>query len=225
MRNLNLLYNLEIYNHRNSLALISRSILNQFLVRANYTVFDFDNRDGTIRDQSSREWGSSQDIRWEFSKNWFTNLQFSRNQLVIGQLFWNEFSETPIDTLTTTRLETSIEFVKNQSFIKLGIRVFMKDDYIPATIVRLGVETSDIPFSRFTTGNQQTLQWGPTINIKWLSSKYGEISLDGWLQMQYLRNQWYIEVPDEFQTELNDQTSFRRTRIFPNLFLRTKLYL
>jgi len=198
---------------------------NLFLVRANYTVFDFENRDGTIRDQSSREWGLSHDIRWEFSKNWFSNFQFSRNQLVIGQLFWDEFSETPIDTLTTTRLETSIEFIKKQSFIKLGIRVFVKDDYIPATIVRLGLDTSNLPFSRFTTGNQQTMQWGPTINIKWLSSKYGEISLDGWLQMQYLRNQWYIEVPDEFRAELNDQTSFKRTRIFPNLFLRTKLYL
>jgi hypothetical protein len=203
----------------------SLRITNQLLVRANYTVFDFQNRDGTIRDQSSREWGLSHDIRWEFSKNWFTNLQFSRNQLVIGQLFWNEFAETPIDTLTTTRLETSLEVIQKQSFIKLGIRFFLKDDYIPATILRLGTETSEMPISRFTTGNQQTLQWGPTLNVKWISSKYGEISLDGWLQMQFLRDQWYIEVPDEFKAELIDLTSFRRTRIFPNLFLRTKLYL
>lgn len=200
-------------------------LTNQFLVRANYTVFDFQDRDGTVRDQSSREWGVSHELRWEFQKNWFNTILFSRNQLLIGQLFWNEFAETPIDTLTTTRIETAFELAKNQNFFKLGIRVFIKDDYIPASVLRLQTEENELPYSRFVTGNQQTLQWGPTLSVRWQSSKYGEISLDGWLQLQYLRENWYLDVPEEFRAAFLEITAFRRTRIFPNLTIRTKLYL
>ena len=196
---------------------------NQFLVRANYTVYDFTDRDGTVRDQSSREWGLSTDFHLEFAKNWFNSWLFSRNQLIIGQLFWNEFSETPIDTLTTTRIESAIELIDGNNLIKVGIRVFIKDDYVPATVLRLQDQTST--FTRFTTGNQQTIQWGPTVSIRWASSKYGEITLDGWLQLQYLKNDWYITVPDEFNSLLMSEESYNRTRIFPNLSIRTKLYL
>lgn len=196
---------------------------NQFLVRANYTVYDYTDADGTVRDQSSREWGLSSEIRWEFAKNWFHSWLISRNQLIIGQLFWDDFSETPIDTLTTTRIETAIEMQKGQTFIKLGIRAFIKDDYLPATILRL-IE-NEKTLSRLTTGNQQTLQWGPMLTIRWASTRYGEISLDGWLQLQYLKNSWYIEVPEDFNRALANDENYRRTRIFPNLAIRTKLYL
>jgi hypothetical protein len=196
---------------------------NQFMVRANYTVYDFQDREGTVRDQSSREWGFTSDIRWEFAKNWFSSLLVSRNRLIIGQLFWNEFSETPIDTLTTTRIESAIELQKMGLYAKLGIRVFIKDDYIPITVLQLN--QNDATLTRFTTGNQQTFQFGPMLSLRWESTKYGEISLDGWLQLQYLRNQWYIEVPDTFNRALNTDERFRRTRIFPNLSIRTKFYL
>lgn len=196
---------------------------NQFLVRANYTVYDFTDVEGTVRDQSSREWGLSSEIKWEFAKNWFHSWLISRNQLVIGQLFWDDFSETPIDTLTTTRIESAIEMQKGQTYIKLGIRVFIKDDYVPATILRLSENEQTL--SRLTTGNQQTLQWGPMLTVRWTSSRYGEISLDGWLQLQYLKNSWYIQVPDDFSRALEVDQNYRRTRIFPNLAIRTKLYL
>ncbi|TNE69628.1 hypothetical protein EP331_13925 [bacterium] len=196
---------------------------NQFLVRANYTVYDFQSTDGTIRDQSSREWGLSSDIRWEFVNNWFANILVSRNRLLIGQLFWNEFSETPIDTLTTTRVETALEWQKQGVYAKVGMRLFIKDDYVPVTVLQLNNETENL--TRFVTGNQQTFQFGPMVSIRWTSSKYGEVSVDGWLQLQYLRNQWYVEVPNNFQSALSEDERFKRTRIFPNLSIRTKLFL
>lgn len=196
---------------------------NQFMVRANYTVYDFQDREGTVRDQSSREWGFSSDLRWEFSKNWYSSLLVSRNRLIIGQLFWNEFSETPIDTLTTTRIESALELQKPGLYAKLGIRIFIKDDYVPVTVLQLN--QNEATLTRFTTGNQQTFQFGPMLSLRWESTKYGEISIDGWLQLQYLRNQWYIDVPDSFSRALSTDERFRRTRIFPNLSIRTKFYL
>lgn len=199
------------------------SLQSQFLVRANYTVYDFENRDGTIRDQSSREFGISFIKDWNFTSNFNWESTYSRNQLMIGQLFWSDFSETPLDTLTTTRIESEIQYQKNGLSIALGFRIFIKDDYLPTTVVR--ITQDDQILSRFASGNQQTVQIGPKFKLQWNSSKYGEIAINGWYQLQYLRNDWYLSLEDQFKDALNRERAFRRTRIFPNIQISTKLYL
>lgn len=188
----------------------------QFLVRANYTTFDFQPEDGSSNDQSSREWGLSSDVQIDLDANVRANISYSRYFLLIGQLFWDDFAETPLDTLITTRYEAELEYHESRQTFAFGIKAYTKEDFIPATTLQLiDAENSTLPI--LSSGQQTTFQIGPSVRIAWPLGKGNRIDLNGWLQWQYLKRSYYTEVTENFISALKREEKWRFVREFPNI--------
>jgi hypothetical protein len=188
----------------------------QFLVRANYTTFDYQPDDGSSNDQSSREWGLTSDVQVDLDSNVRANMSFSRYFLLIGQLFWDDFAETPLDTLITTRYEGELEFHKSQQTFAVGVKAYTKEDFIPATTLQLA-DANGATLPILSSGQQTTLQLGPSVRIAWPLGKGNRIDLSGWLQWQYIKRSFYTEVVESFESSLTREEEWRFVREFPNI--------
>lgn len=191
----------------------------RFMVRANYTVDDFQ-VDGRQRsDQSARELAMMSTVSWTFAPDWNLEVEASRSELRIGRLFWNTFEETPIDTLVTWDVRPMLSKRTGQAVISSGIRYFQKIDFLPQASIQIEVpgENGPVRVSRISTGRQVTRQWGPAVLVRLPVGNRHELYINGWYQMQRTRRQLYITYPEEFREAFLQEERRAVQRVFPNL--------
>lgn len=190
-----------------------------FLVRANYTVEDYEIQGRQKADQSAREMALMSAFSYELAPEWTISLEASRSELRIGRLFWKTFEETPIDTLITYDAQTLLTKRYGNVSVSSGIRYFRQFDFLQSASVQIEIEEdgSITRLSRIATGQQQTTQWGPVVTIQLPLFAGNELYINGWYQQQKSWRRLYIEYPEEYREEFRKAERQVTRRIFPNL--------
>lgn len=188
---------------------------NRYLIRANYTVEDFELEGRPKTDQSSRELVADSELDWRFLPGWAVNGRVSRGELRIGRLLWKEFREVPLDTLVTIDAQGGLRHDVGPGTLTVGLRVFHKTDFVLRAVNTISVEGQD--FTRIGPGIQTTRQWGPTVSVSWPIADRHLILINGWMQWQQTWTRLYVTYPAQ------QAAAFRRAernpdrRSYPNL--------
>jgi hypothetical protein len=192
---------------------------NTFMVRANYTVEDYELPGRQKNDQSARELAMLNNISWTFAPDWNLETEVSRSELRIGRLYWETFQETPTDTLITWDTKVVISRRMGNVVVSSGVRYFRKFDFLQRASIQIDVEEngSVTRLSRISTGNQITVQWGPVVTVRLPLNMRNELYINGWYQMQQTRQRLYITYPEEYRDDFLQAENKAVRRVFPNL--------
>lgn len=195
---------------------------NSFLVRANYTVEDFQLEGRPKNDQSSREYAFRTEIHYTLSDDWQLQISGSRSELRIGRLFWDTFQETPTDTLITYDMEGMVYFRTGQHRIGVGGRLFLRRDFLPLATITTDItdELGTRPVSRSAPGLQRTRQYGPSVDIDLHFFSGNRLVLRGWIQRQEVRRRLYTTYPEDFASAFLQEERRSSTRLYPNMEIR-----
>lgn len=193
-----------------------------FLVRANYTVEDFQLEGRPKNDQSSREYSFRTDAAINLSNSWQLELSGTRSELRIGRLFWDTFQETPTDTLITYDMEAMIYHHSGQHRIGLGGRMFLRRDFLPQATITADVadENGVRQVTRAAPGLQYTRQYGPSVDINLHFFSGNRLIIRGWMQRQEVRRRLYITYPDDLAPAFRREERRGATRLYPNMEIR-----
>ncbi len=193
-----------------------------FLVRANYTVEDFQLEGRPKNDQSSREYAFRTDAAFDFSDAWKLEMSGSRSELRIGRLFWDSFRETPTDTLITYDMEAMIYHESGPHRIGLGARMFIRRDYLPQASITADVtdEHGTRQVTRTAPGLQLTRQYGPSVDINLRFYSGNRLIISGWMQRQEIRRRLYLTYPEDISAAFRREERRSSTRIYPNMEIR-----
>lgn len=198
-------------------------------IRATYTVDDFIMPGRRPTDQSARESRYDGHLEHDFGGGMRLLATGSMSDLQLGRLLWNEFAEIPFDTLRTysgwIRIQTG-----RRTVAEVGLRLFIRSDFDRATTVRYprldaeGVidrdeEGREILTSITRPGRSWIEQIGPTCSISWPMAYESRLRLDGWFNVQNVRQHLYGELPTASADRIRRAGRAGTTRIFPNLAL------
>jgi hypothetical protein len=200
----------------------------RMLLRANYTVEDFEIEGRPKNDQASREFAFQTDIRADFDREWAVETGISRNELRIGRLLWSGFREIPTDTLITWEGYTLLAHTRpGGARIAAGVRAYRKLDYLPIISLRATATAPsgrEVEVTRIAPGRQTTNQVGPAVEIMLPLYHRNELYINGWWQFQSIGQRLYTEYPEEFRQAFRAAERRRNTRTYPNLEIRTRIY-
>lgn len=196
-----------------------------FLVRANYTVQDFQLPGRPSSDQSSREFGLSMDVNYKLSSDWELDAGTSRNELRIGRLVWDSFQEIPTDTLVTWEGEFFVTRSTPKYRASVGAKYFLKRDFLVRTTVEATtiVDGVSTPMVRTGPGIQFTHQFGPALEVMVPFRSGNRIYINGWMQQQLVNRKLYVEYPEEFRSDFRRAEQRFQRRYFPNIELMVQL--
>lgn len=196
-------------------------------VRATYTVDDFVLEGRRPTDQSARELQYEAEIRQDITNNYQVLLSLGSSDLRLGRFLRDSFAEIPFDTLRTysgwARIRTT---GKVQG--EIGMRVFVRTDFERASTVRyrrldengnIELDEAGSPlFSTITrTGRRWIEQAGPTSAIIWSMQKNSELRIDGWLNIQYIRQRLYGDLPEALADHIQSEARKGTRKVIPNL--------
>jgi len=195
------------------------TMTNSFLVRANYTVDDYELPGRQKNDQSARELALFSAIDYDFAPEWTFSFDASRSELRIGKLYWETFQETPIDTLVAYDFQGSISKKFGTLTVSTGLRYFRKLDFLQSATVQIETEHngSMVRMTRLGTGQQITTQIGPLVTIQMPFLSRNELFITGWYQVQRSWRKLYIDYPEELRDEFRRAERMTSRRIFPNI--------
>lgn len=193
-----------------------------FLVRANYTVEDYQLEGRPKNDQSSREYAFRTDAALDIADRWQLTLSGARSELRIGRLFWDSFQETPTDTLITYDAEAMIYHEAGRHRIGLGARLFLRHDYLPQATITAHVtdEHGTRQVTRTGPGRQLTTQIGPNVDISLHFRSGNRLIISGWMQRQEIRRRLYLTYPEDLAPAFRSEERRSRTRTYPNMEIR-----
>ncbi len=193
-----------------------------FLVRANYTVEDFQLEGRPKNDQSSREYAFRSDASIDISEGWQLDLSGARSELRIGRLFWDSFQETPTDTLITYDMEAMVYRQSGPHRIGVGGRLFLRRDFLPLASITAEVtdEIGTRPVTRSAPGLQLTRQYGPSVDINLRFYSGNRLIITGWMQRQEIRRRLYLSYPEDIAPAFRREERRSSTRTYPNLEVR-----
>jgi hypothetical protein len=193
-----------------------------FLVRANYTIEDFQLEGRPKNDQSSREYAFRTDASIDISEGWQLALSGARSELRIGRLFWDSFQETPTDTLITYDMEAMVYRQSGPHRIGLGGRMFLRRDFLPQASITAEVtdENGSRQVTRSAPGLQHTYQYGPSVDINLRFYSGNRLIITGWMQRQEIRRRLYLSYPDDIAPAFRRAERRSSTRTYPNLEVR-----
>lgn len=198
----------------------SLRIRQNFGIRANYTVDDFELPGRRSNNQSSREFSFNTQVDWNFASDWNISGEASRSELRIGRLFWDSFTEIPTDTLTTYNFELMLTRSIGRAEISAGGRYFIKVDYLPQTTLTTTIPDDDggeQPISQSAPGRQITRQIGPSVDINIPFSSGNRLQFRGWLQNQGVNRHLYMTYPDEVAEFFRREERRTSRRLYPNM--------
>ncbi|MEN9839337.1 MAG: hypothetical protein RL177_816, partial [Bacteroidota bacterium] len=136
---------------------------NVFLIRANYTVEDYELEGRAKNDQSARELMLFSDIDWRFLPEWSIRTHVSRSELRIGKLIWKGFREVPIETLITYDGTMELARKRGGTELAVGVRMYHKTDFLIRATQSIPLGNGSV--SRTATGQLTTAQFGPLVRI------------------------------------------------------------
>ncbi|MEX0685850.1 MAG: hypothetical protein WD267_13060 [Balneolales bacterium] len=194
-------------------------ISQQFLIRANYTVEDYELEGREKNDRASREFGFQTEADLILNKDWAIEIEGSRNELRIGRLFWDTFQEMPIDTLIT--YDGRLMFVRNYDHLRVAVggRYFLRFDQLLQTSLSttfINEEGIEQNITRIGPGRQVTHQFGPAVDISLPFMSGNRLYIRGWLQKQMVRKNLFITYPEAYSDAFRREESRYNTRILPN---------
>jgi hypothetical protein len=195
------------------------TLTNSFLVRANYTVEDFELPGRQKSDQSARELALFSAIDYDVAPDWTISVDVSRSELRIGKLYWKTFQETPIDTLIAYDFQGIISKQFGTLTISSGLRYFRKLDFLQSATVQLETVQNGnmVRLTRLGTGQQITTQIGPMVTIQMPFLSKNELFITGWYQVQRSWRRLYINYPEDLRGEFRRAERMTNRRIFPNI--------
>jgi len=193
-----------------------------FLVRANYTVEDFQLEGRPKNDQSSREYAFRVDAAYALTDGWRLAMNGARSELRIGRLFWDSFQETPTDTLITYDMEAMVYRETGPHRIGVGARMFLRRDFLPQASITAEVtdENGTRQVTRTAPGLQLTRQFGPSVDINLRFYSGNRLIISGWMQRQEVRRRLYLTYPPDIASAFRREERRSSTRIYPNLEVR-----
>lgn len=198
-------------------------IRQNFGIRANYTVDDFDLPGRSGNNRSSREINFRTQIDWDFATDWNITGEASRSELRIGRLFWDSFTEIPTDTLTTYNFDLMLTREIGRAEISAGGRYFIKMDYLPQTTLSTTIPGEDggqQPVSQTAPGRQITRQFGPAVDIDIPFSSGNRLQFRGWLQNQGINRRLFTVYPEEVEQAFRREEQRTSRRQYPNMELQ-----
>ena len=196
-------------------------------VRATYTVDDFILEGRRATDQSARELQYEAELEQKLTRKYSVIINAGSSDLHLGRFLRDSFAEIPFDTLRTysgwVRLRSSGN-VQGE----IGVRLFVRTDFERASTVRyrrldengdIELDETGTPiFSTITrTGRRWIEQMGPTCALIWRMDKSSELRLDGWLNIQHIRQRLYGDLPEDLAEHIRSEARKGTTNIIPNL--------
>ena len=198
-------------------------------IRATYTVDDFVLPGRRPTDQSARELRYDGEFEHDFGRGVRLFINASRSDLHLGRLLWNQFAEIPFDTLRTysgwIHLQAGRHIVAD-----IGFRLYIRRDFDRNTIVRypridadgnsIVDETGNVLLTSITRpGRSWIEQIGPTCIVTWPMRNASRLRLEGWLNIQHIRQRLYGSLPDTAADRIRHAGRRGTRKIIPNVAL------
>lgn len=198
-------------------------------VRATYTVDDFVLPGRRPTDQSARELRYGLEAEHDLGRGRRLRVSGSYSDLRLGRFLDDVFAEIPFDTLRTysgwVRLQAGRRVVG-----EIGVRLFVRRDYSRSTLVRYprfdaeGVAVVDAEGRpEETTITRPGIEWieqaGPTCAIIWPMRRGSALRLDGWVNVQRVRQRLYGDLPEDAAARIRRAARRGRRTILPNVAL------
>lgn len=198
-------------------------------VRATYTVDDFILEGRRPTDQSARELRYEGELRQGLGDGVQLLATGGFSDLRLGRFFQDRFAEIPFDTLQTHSAWVRVR-AEGRLTSELGVRLFVRTDFERANTVRYRRIDDNGNFVRDEEGNvlrgtvtRQGRRWieqiGPTMAIVWPMEKSSAIRLDGWLNLQRIRQRLYGDLPPELAEHIQREARRGTKKVIPNIAL------
>ena len=203
------------------------SVRLQSEVRATYTEDDFVLEGRRPTDQSARELQYNAEFQQRIGDNLALLINGGSNDLRLGRFLSGSFSEIPFDTL-----QTYSGWIRLQSQgpiqAEIGARAFIRTDYERASTVRYRRIDDAGNIERDETGNSVTStitrpgrrwieQIGPTFAITWAMTDGSALRMDGWLNVQRIRQRLYGDLPEGLANHIRSEARRGIRTTIPNL--------
>ena len=196
-------------------------------VRATYTVDDFEIEGRPRSDQSARERRYEGEIDHRVRDGLRIRFEGRLSDLHLGRLLWDQFAEIPFDTLRTTSAWLRVQVGQPWS-AELGMRAFVRRDFNRAATVRyprvddagdpVREPDGSVVLNTITRpGREWIEQFGPTAAVEWPMRDGSAIRLDGWIQVQRIRQRLFGALPPDDADRIRTAARRGARRFIPNL--------
>ncbi len=198
-------------------------------VRATYTVDDFVLEGRRPTDQAAREMKYEAEYRQKLGGGFELQATGGYSDLRLGRFLENQFAEIPFDTLQTysgwIRLRSEGRLTS-----EIGIRAFVRTDFERANTVRYrqidengNFVVDELGVVQRTTVTRPGRRWieqvGPTFAIIWPMKKSSAVRLDGWLNIQHIRQRLYGDLPEDLVAHIQREARKGTLKTIPNIAL------
>lgn len=198
-------------------------------VRATYTVDDFVLEGRRPTDQSAREIRYETELKQKLGGGFEAIVTGGFSDLRLGRFLQNQFAEIPFDTLQTYSSWVRIRS-EGRLTSEIGIRMFIRTDFERASTVRYRRIDENGDFIRDENGSvlrgtvtRQGRRWieqiGPTFAIIWPMKNASAIRLDGWLNIQRIRQNLYGDLPEDLAAHIRREARKGTIKTIPNVAL------
>lgn len=196
-------------------------------VRATYTVDDFVLEGRRPTDQAARELRYEGDIEHRLGPFFQLLAEGGVSDLRLGRFLRSGFAEIPFDTLQTY---SGWIRIRSQGEIQaeVGARAFIRTDFERASTVRyrrldesgavlLDEQGTPARATISRPGRRWIEQIGPTFALSWVMNNTSVLRLDGWLNVQRIRQRLYGDLPEGLAKHIRAEARRGTRRIIPNL--------
>lgn len=196
-------------------------------VRATYTVDDFLLEGRRPTDQSAREIQYDSELKQDLGNGFEIVATGGLSDLRLGRFLSDSFAEIPFDTLRTYSGWIKLRS-QGRLDAEIGVRLFVRSDFERAANVRyrrldeagnfIVDEQGNVLRSTITRPARRWIeQVGPTFAITWPMKRQSALRLDGWLNIQHIRQRLYGDLPEALATHIRDEAIRGSRKIIPNL--------
>ncbi len=198
-------------------------------VRATYTVDDFVLEGRRPTDQAAREMKYEAEYRQQLGGGFELHATGGFSDLRLGRFLENQFAEIPFDTLQTYSGWVRLR-AEGRLTSEVGIRLFVRTDFERANTVRYRRIDENGNFVvdkegivQRTTISRPGRRWieqvGPTFAIIWPMKKASALRLDGWLNIQHIRQRLYGDLPPDLVEHIQREARKGTFKTIPNISL------
>lgn len=154
-----------------------------FLINANYTVYDFENLYDSPRSFSIRQLGYSDSINIKVVKNIYLIYLIDMLYKETGILYWNEFSEFPLNSNVKYFLRSYINYNTDDFQLFTGFRYYNIKQKNLSKIY--GLEYSNLSIA-------------PEVTFSLNLNSNFNIFFNGWYEYQFINNTLINKIPNFF---------------------------